>query len=121
LPQCLRITYEVSRKDGRMNKARKDPKSVPEIAARVKLLRRALGLSQADMSKAAGVTERAWSNYETAYGRISLDTAFGLVRAFNVTLDWIYLGNAAMMPHHLMQKIAEVEAAEEREDEIVNA
>jgi hypothetical protein len=109
-----------NRRSGRIGK--KDPKSVPEIAQRLRLLRQALASSQAEFCRRmSDFPVKTWNNYEVVAGRISIDAAIVLVRTFGVTLDWIYLGDAAMMPHHLMQKIAEVAAAEERKYESVTA
>lgn len=82
------------------------------IAARLKALREALDLSQAEMCRRIGATPPQWNNWERATARIRVDVAIRLAQTFGVTLDWIYTGDARMMPHSLMERIsARVSAA----------
>lgn len=89
--------------------------TVPEISRRVRLLRIAIAGddlgAQARFARQAGFTTAAWNNYEKG-SRIGIDAALKLVQTFYVTLDWIYIGNAAFMPHDLMQKIRKLEEEE---------
>lgn len=80
---------------------------VEAIAERLRLLRLALGKSQAEMCRALNLSPGAWNNFERAVGRIRVDTAIQLVHAHRVTLDWIYVGDRSGMPSALMEKIDE--------------
>lgn len=78
-----------------------------DICARLKVLRRAFGLTQAEMAERLGLgSQQAWQNYET--GKRSLDYTIALLIAqrFHAPLDWIYRGLDAMVPMHLAQKLS---------------
>lgn len=86
-----------------------DPKTVPEIAHRLRLLRAATGLSQTEFAKSLGVARNVWSNAEGEFGRVGVDTALKACDVYRVTLDWIYRGDRAMMPSGLMERIDRAE------------
>lgn len=90
-----------------MARGRPDPSSVEEIAARLRLIRTALGKTQAFMSQMIGSATdgQAWGNYETGERRISLDHALTLCQRTGLTLDFIYRGNMVSLPEDLGQKI----------------
>jgi transcriptional regulator with XRE-family HTH domain len=88
------------------NRKRIQEHAVPQIAQRLRLLRMALAPSQAEFCRLMGFPVMTWNTYETGKGRISIDSAIKLVQRFGVTLDWIYLGNVALMPNYLVDAIA---------------
>jgi transcriptional regulator with XRE-family HTH domain len=63
-----------------------------EIAAR-----EATGNSQIDFARGAKIAQNTYNQYETAMRRPSLDNAIKLCKAYNLTLDWIYLDNSSGM------------------------
>lgn len=79
--------------------------SLDDIAERLRLAREALGISQAEMGRRAGVTYQAWNNWERGAKRISVDQAGRLRRATGISLDWIYWGDMRGLPHELAVKI----------------
>lgn len=79
------------------------------IARRIKLTRRALGLSQAEICRRTGISTQAWNNYEGARNRPDLDPAFAIVRATGVSLDWIYRGLEAHLPSSVLDGIRRIE------------
>lgn len=82
----------------------RDPTSTHMIAQRLIATRLALGYeNQVDFCRDAGVSYNTWNNYENARGRPKLDTAIQLCARFNLTLDWIYIGDASGLPHRLAQ------------------
>lgn len=81
------------------------PEDVAAIAARLKALRAATGLSQEAFAKQVGLGYKQWGNFESASGRIGLDAALTLTRELKVPLDWIYLGEEAWLPAGLRDKI----------------
>lgn len=89
-----------------MSEPDREPTSVEEVAARLKLTREALKLSQADLCRRTGITTQAWNNAETADNRIGVDEAMKLCRAFGVTLDWVFRGNRALLPAIILEEIA---------------
>jgi transcriptional regulator with XRE-family HTH domain len=85
-----------------------DPLSLDAIAERLRLTRNALGLSQADIGRLAGIGAQAWNNNERARDRISLDQALKLCTATGVSLDWIYRGIMQGLPHDMAVKIQQL-------------
>lgn len=82
-----------------------NPASPEEVAKRLRLLRRALGQTQAFLAGLLGCAPQAWANYEAGDRRISVDLALKLCVLTGVSLDWIYRGNMAMLPTELAEKI----------------
>lgn len=79
-----------------------NPYSLPEIAKRLKLLRDAMGKTQVAMGDLAGVTDKAWQNYEAGIRRIEIDAVTRLRAALGVTSEWVYYGNVYQMPDELL-------------------
>lgn len=82
-----------------------NPYSLGEIAKRLKLLRSALGNTQATMGALAGVSDKAWQNYEAGIRRIEIDAVTRLRAALGVTSEWVYYGNMAQLPAELLDKL----------------
>lgn len=72
------------------------------VTHRLVLLRHWQAESAAEFCRKAGISTSAWNNYETGDRRINVDTAILLCERFGVTLDWIYRGRIAGLPHELM-------------------
>ncbi len=92
-----------------------NPYSLDEIAKRLRLLRRALGNTQATMGALAGVSGNAWQNYEKGLRRIDLDSVFHLETATGAPQEWIYRGIMARMPMELSEKLQLARREIERE------
>lgn len=75
------------------------------ISRRLKMMREAIKLSQAQLCREIGVAQNRWNQYETGERRITLDVALRLKRRFGVTRDWIYDGDISGMPHGLAVKL----------------
>ena len=84
--------------------------TVDEIASRLRRLRTALGMSQADLCRRIGVAPNRWNQYETGERRITVEVAGKLEDAFGVTLDFVYLGKEAGLPVRIVDQI--LDAAE---------
>ena len=54
------------------------------------------------MGDLAGVTDKAWQNYEAGIRRIEIDAVTRLRAALGVTSQWVYYGNMAQMPDELL-------------------
>lgn len=80
-----------------------------DVAARLIQLREALGINAAQLCRRAGIKPNAWSNYEKAVNRISVDEAAKVRRAFGVTLDWIYHGDLSGVRSDVAEKLQAVE------------
>jgi transcriptional regulator with XRE-family HTH domain len=94
-----------------------DPEAVPEIAKRLRLLRKAVADSPTHLSAVTGITRSAWSNYETGFSRIGVDAAMRLVDAFGpatgIGLDWIYRNDETLLRANFRDQIRAIEAEEE--------
>lgn len=76
------------------------------IALRMRLVRKALGLTQAEFSERTGLKGGALANYETGRNRPDLDAVASLIQALGLTSDWIYFGDPSALPHGLWTKIS---------------
>jgi hypothetical protein len=54
-----------------------------------------------------------WNGYEKGTTPIQIPEAIRLAEEHGVSLDWLYRGIKAMLPVHLAEKIAEIEAKEQ--------
>jgi transcriptional regulator with XRE-family HTH domain len=81
------------------------PEDIVEIGERLRLLRLALGLSQSEIARRIGAKPSQWNNYEKPLVRIRIDEAIKLSQTFGVPLDWVYQGDARMMPYELKRRI----------------
>lgn len=61
-------------------------------------------LSQAEFARRIDITAQTWRQI-TAVNRVSVDTAVKISRATGVSLDWIYLGETAMIPQRLAEPL----------------
>jgi len=75
------------------------------LAQRLKTTREALELSAAELCKQIECKPNRWSQYEGGDRRITLEVANRLCDEFGLSLDWIYRGNPAMLPHALRIKM----------------
>ena len=75
------------------------------LANRIKMTREALELSAAELCKTIGIKENRWSQYESGERKITLQVADLLCDEFGLTLDWIYRGNPAGLPHEFRLKL----------------
>jgi len=89
----------------KMDRTKQESKDA--VAARIRLIRRALGYPQAKVCKIIGVAIPTWSNWEAPHVRrmptakqfAALEYAFGFPR------EWIQSGIATRMPRKLSQKL----------------
>jgi transcriptional regulator with XRE-family HTH domain len=80
--------------------------SMPKVAARLRLTRQALKLSQAGLCRIARISPQAWNNVETGDNLIGIENAIKLCRATGITLDWIYRGVRSNLPPLIAEEIA---------------
>ena len=82
--------------------------SLKAIADRLKLTREGIGISAAELCRQIGCKPNRWSQYESADRKITVEVADRLCDEYGLTLDWIYRGNPAGLPHGLRMKIRQV-------------
>lgn len=75
--------------------------STEAVAHRLELLRELLGLRQNEFATRAGIAPNAWNNYVHCRSRISVDAAIKIVVTYNVTLDFIFLGDTSNLPYKI--------------------
>jgi transcriptional regulator with XRE-family HTH domain len=75
------------------------------VGRRLSNLRHALGQTQRQLAANLNITGPRWANYEVGTSRIPVDIALRLVEKWEVSLDWIYYGNGAIMPKPLLRTI----------------
>ena len=80
-------------------------KSLEAIAARLICAREALEMSQSEFADMAGIARNTYNQYEKAVQRISLDMAMKLRDTYDLTLDYIYYGDASGVKFQLAQKL----------------
>jgi transcriptional regulator with XRE-family HTH domain len=88
-----------------------EPTTTMEVAERLRLTREALRLKQVAICRLTGISTAAWNNAETGDNRLGVDQAIALCQATGVTLDWIFRGIRAGLPHAIAQRISELENA----------
>lgn len=91
--------------------------SAAAIGARLRLLRLAYGalqrrdkeMSQSEFARLCEIGISAWNNAETGDNRIGIDNAKKVARRTGASLDFIYFGERAGLPHALAVAIAALE------------
>ena len=100
--------------DGRVRPNMKARSSAPEstemVAERLRLLREALGLDQAEMCRRTGIGVSAWNNAETGDNRIGISNAIKVRQTFGVGLDCIFMGDQRALPSEMATKIGRLNA-----------
>lgn len=81
------------------------PKSIDAMAARLKLTRAALGLSQAELCRRADLSRNTYNQWERGHGRPDVHYAMRLCDAFGITLDWIYRGQTFGLPSAVAEMV----------------
>lgn len=76
------------------------------IGKRLSLLENIEDMSQAALAKKAGIASNAWNNYVHGRKRIGIENAIRVVATYDLTLDYIYLGDSSNLPPHLQVAIA---------------
>jgi len=77
------------------------------IGCRLKELREALGLRQAQFAERVGLSATTYNNYEVGLSRPDIENALRIARALRVGLDWIYLGQERQVPQDIYDLIIE--------------
>jgi transcriptional regulator with XRE-family HTH domain len=84
------------------------------LGARMAIARNELGLSQARMAEALGISQRAYQSYETGKRSIPVEALVDMHRQFGVDLNWILLGVEAVRPGHDLAALERFETALDR-------
>jgi transcriptional regulator with XRE-family HTH domain len=84
-----------------------------DVAKRLILLEKLLGLKAADICRKTKIAPNAWSQYTDTDGkrRITLDAAYKLKDAYGVTLEWIYDDDDSRLPQDIAAALRKVRKA----------
>ena len=81
------------------------------LGARIAIARNELGMSQAKLAAALGISLRAYQSYELGKRSIPVEALVELHRQFQVDLNWILLGVEAVRLEHDLTAMEEFEVA----------
>ncbi len=82
-----------------------------EIGDRILILRKKLGLNQADFGKCIGVTRSAICNYENGSRSIGEQSILAICREFKVNDSWLRYGNEPMLQQNeqdILERVSSV-------------
>ena len=79
------------------------------IGARLAICRNELGLSQAAMAQALGLSHRAYHSYERGTRSMPLEPLVKMHTEFDVDLNWILLGSKAARVEHDLAALRDFE------------
>jgi len=77
-----------------------------EIGDRLAQVRRYYGLSEKDFASKAGIGSTQYNNWERGFRSPKISAAIRLVNTYNLTLDFIYLGNLSALPQNLFNALS---------------
>lgn len=82
-------------------------RSISAIAERLIATQKALDVSPAELCRESGITATQWTQFtDPEYKRrITLAAAYKLKDAYGVTLEWIFDGERARLPHEIANKL----------------
>ena len=83
------------------------------IGERLRLTRMVFGLAQGDFAQKASIAANTYNQFERGRKRPSIENAIALCDTFNLTLDWIYRGDASGLPYRLHEAIKSIREARE--------
>ncbi|WP_170349669.1 helix-turn-helix domain-containing protein [Ruegeria atlantica] len=84
------------------------------LGARIAIARNELGMSQAKMAEALGISLRAYQSYELGKRSIPVERLVELHRKYDVDLNWILLGAESVRLRHDLVALQEFEVALDR-------
>lgn len=92
----------------------RQPNSIAAMAARLKLTRTGLGLTQAELCRKADLSRNTYNQWERGHGRPDVHYAMRLCEAFGITLDWIFRGETKGLPRDLADLVLRAGRGEAR-------
>ena len=88
-----------------------------ETGQRLRLTRRALGLSQEDFAARAGMSQNMYNQVEQGKKGLSVESAIAFCNAYKLSLDWIFRDEPGDMSARLWTAIAALRAIEDGNDD----
>lgn len=84
-----------------------------QVAKRLRAYREVIDVGQGAFGAKAGITVAAYNNIERGLKLPSIHAAMALCRAHNLTLDYIFMGDAGDLPKPIRDAIEALEGARE--------
>jgi transcriptional regulator with XRE-family HTH domain len=78
------------------------------VGTRLMLVREALGLTGIFFAEKAGIAPSSYSQYEGGKRRCSLESAIALSDAYQLSLDWIFLGDHSALRPKLVDTMTHI-------------
>lgn len=86
--------------------AKSRTQAIDATARRLKATRLALDYKkQIEFAKILGVDKSSYNLMEKGKRPVTLDVGLAINEKFGVSLDWLFVGNAAQLPSHLVTKL----------------
>ena len=82
-----------------------DGRTKASVGERLRLTREALGLQQNEFAERARIATNSYNQYERGKNMPNLPAAHALCDHHNLTLDWIYRGDASGLKYQLADAI----------------
>lgn len=95
----------------RLERLKTEGRSPAAIGERLELTRNILGVSQTEFAGTASIASNTYSQYKTGTATPNLENANRLCDQWQLTLDWIYRGDASGLQPDLQEAIARVRQA----------
>lgn len=81
-----------------------------KVAPRLQLLRGLRNLKQTELCDLLDIQKNTYNHYERGQNRPDVSNALKLCAFYGVTLDYLFSGNIAGLPHHMAIEITKAEA-----------
>jgi transcriptional regulator with XRE-family HTH domain len=91
--------------------AQEDADMFAEVGARLAISRSEIGVSQAAMAEAIGVSHRAYHSYEKGQRGIPVEALVAFGEQFEVDVPWLLLGTKAIRAGHDFNALKEIETS----------
>ena len=90
---------------------REDADLFDEIGARLAICRSEIGVSQAAMAEAIGVSHRAYHSYEKGKRGVPVEALIKMRDKYEVDVAWLLLGTKSIRVGHDFEALKRIEAA----------
>lgn len=84
---------------------RENDDSREAIASRLEAVREILTLTKRQFAEQAGMSEQAYNGYSKATRSLSLEAAKKFRQTYGLTLEFMYFGNKADLPHRIAKDL----------------
>lgn len=76
-----------------------------DVGRRLRQVREILNVSQVEFAKTAGLLHARYHNYEAGYRLLTLRAAFLLCAKYNLTLDFLFLGDPSGLKWNMVEAL----------------